>query len=82
MRSKNIWEVHKSFAISWKVVEAAAFVLHMILKYESNLYQKNFVQHPYWGKIFLLQSEYAHISTINTLLTYYLNELINSGMYT
>ena len=40
------------------------------------------------GEIFLLQSEYAHVSIINTLLTeipfwsYYLNELIKSNMYT
>ena len=72
MRSKNIWKFHKSFAISWKVVEAAILVLYMILKYKSNLYQKKFIS-SLLSQIFLLQSEYVHISTINTLLTSYLN---------
>ena len=58
----------------------------MILKYDLNLYQKNFTYHPYYDEIFLFQSEYGHISTINNLLTeihgltYYHNTLMSSDI--
>ena len=43
-----LWEAkypgfHKSVVISWKVVEAVVLVLPLILKYESNLWQKKFI---------------------------------------
>ena len=43
MRSKNAWEFHKSFVISWKVVEAVVLVLYMILKYELNLLKEIYI---------------------------------------
>ena len=34
--------------------------------------QKNIIQHPYWGKIFLAQNDYAYIS-LNKPSSFYLH---------
>ena len=42
--------------------------------------ERNLYNIPYWEKIFLLQSEHAYVSSINTLLIYHINELMESNV--
>ena len=36
-------------------------------------WQKNIIQHPYWGKLFLFQNDYAFISLNKFKLLYHLH---------